>query len=100
MALEYTGMIVGEKNSALIVAPQSAYVIAAQCVHGCTPAFYVAADLWSDDVDDATIYRTIDAGEAAREAARRFAPACLQERGAIFDIKPLAGYVSPVINGS
>lgn len=93
MALENTGMIVGERNSALIIAPQSAYIIEAKCANGCPPIYWVASKTWVDDVDLATIFRSIEAGEIALGQARMHACDCLTEKGSVFDAKPLAGYI-------
>lgn len=93
MPLEFTGLVVGKDNSALIVAPQSAYILAAQCVHGCNEVFYVAGATWVSDVDLASIFRSMEAGQRALLEARDRASGCLTEKGTTFDIKPLAGYV-------
>lgn len=96
MALEYTGIIVSDKSAAILVAPESAFVITAQCTYGCGPCFYVAGRTWVDDVDQATIFRSYEGGEIAKNQAREALGSmqhCLSEPGVIFDVKPLAGYV-------
>lgn len=87
-------MIVGERNSAVLISPSSAYVVSAMCVRGCGRVFYVAGRTWVDDVDFATIYRNEDAGSLARIDARSNAYGCLKDQGVVFDVMPLAGFVS------
>ena len=93
MALGNTGLIVGEHTSALLIAPQSAFVITAQCTHGCAQAFYVAGSRWVWSVDEATIFRSLEAGEEGRACAREACKGCLRENGVTFDVKPLEGFV-------
>lgn len=94
MALDHTGMIIGERNSALIISPQSAFVVCANCFRGCGQVFYVAGRTWVDDVDCATIFRNEDAAEIAKGEARSNATGCLKDQGVTFDAMPLAGFVS------
>jgi hypothetical protein len=54
MALGNTGLIAGEYHSALLISPRSAFVVTAQCAHGCAQAFYVAGSRWVWSVDEAT----------------------------------------------
>lgn len=93
MALDHTGLIQGEKNSALLISPQSAYVLVAQCTKRCPQAFYVAGPIWTFSVDQATILRTEEAGEAAKEDAKANVFGCLAVKGVTFDVMPLSGFV-------
>jgi hypothetical protein len=93
MAVGNTGLIVGEDTSALLIAPQSAFVITAQCTHGCAQAFYVTGSRWVWSVDEATIFRSLEAGEEAKVHAREGCKGCLREKGVTFDVRPLEGFV-------
>jgi hypothetical protein len=91
-----TGLIESKNKKAILLSPETAYVVKCQCTSGCKPCFYMAKGMWSQSIEDALIYRHFDLAIYAAFTARREAierKNCLGQPGSTFDAVPLSGYL-------